>query len=158
MRLCCSPVTVVMAAGVGLLDQQNSFFGKVLLHVAVFGILLFRTSSDVEKYKNLVDEATFYDRQWSATCEYSLWLQSRFPVNTGWLRCAQKAVSPGLIDLWCRGGPGTSQRQLITKQLPTTRFACSSSLLPVLLLLLTSASFNLTTPALAQGRLSCLSV
>ena len=47
----------------GLLDQQNSFFGKVLLHVAVFGILLFRTSSDVEKYKNLVDEATFYDKQ-----------------------------------------------------------------------------------------------
>jgi hypothetical protein len=58
-----------MATGVGLLDQQNSFFGKVLLHIAVFGILLFRTSSDVEKYKNLVDEATFYDKQWSATCE-----------------------------------------------------------------------------------------
>lgn len=31
--------------GVGLLDQQNSFFGKLLLHVAVFGILFIRTSS-----------------------------------------------------------------------------------------------------------------
>jgi hypothetical protein len=28
--------------GVGLADQQGSFFGKVLLHVAVFGILLIR--------------------------------------------------------------------------------------------------------------------
>lgn len=56
-------------AGVGLLDQQNSFFGKVLLHVCVFGILIFRTSSDVERYKGLIDEATFYDRQWSATWE-----------------------------------------------------------------------------------------
>lgn len=55
--------------GVGLLDQQNSFFGKVLLHVCVFGILIFRTSSDVERYKGLIDEATFYDRQWSATWE-----------------------------------------------------------------------------------------
>ena len=53
----------------GLLDQQNSFFGKILLHVAVFGILLIRTSSDIEKYKNLVDEATFYDKQWNATWE-----------------------------------------------------------------------------------------
>ena len=31
--------------GVGLLDQQNSFLGKVLLHVAVFGILLIRRAS-----------------------------------------------------------------------------------------------------------------
>lgn len=28
--------------GVGLVDQQESFFGKLLLHVAVFGILLVR--------------------------------------------------------------------------------------------------------------------
>lgn len=55
--------------GVGLLDQQNSFLGKVLLHVAVFGILLVRTTSDWGKYKNLVDEATFYDKQWQATWE-----------------------------------------------------------------------------------------
>lgn len=55
--------------GVGLLDQQNSFFGKVLLHVAVFAILLIRTTSDIDKYKNLLDEATFYDKQWQATWE-----------------------------------------------------------------------------------------
>ena len=103
-------------AGVGLLDQQNSFIGKVLLHVCVFAILLVRTSSDLDKYKvgaararapalaardvqggteacmnvrapapcsltprpsatlgppvqNLIDEATFYDKQWNATWE-----------------------------------------------------------------------------------------
>lgn len=55
--------------GAGLIDQQESFLGKVALHVCVFAILLFRTSSDVEKYKNLVDEATFYDKQWQATWE-----------------------------------------------------------------------------------------
>jgi hypothetical protein len=34
--------------GVGLLDQQNSFFGKVLLHVCVFGILLVRCALGFE--------------------------------------------------------------------------------------------------------------
>jgi hypothetical protein len=48
---------------------QESFFGKLLLHVVVFGVLLVRSSSDVEKYKNLLDEATFYDKQWNATWE-----------------------------------------------------------------------------------------
>lgn len=43
-------------AGVGLLDQQNSFIGKVLLHICVFAILLVRTTSDIDKYKNLIDE------------------------------------------------------------------------------------------------------
>ncbi|PSC74627.1 low molecular mass early light-induced [Micractinium conductrix] len=55
--------------GVGLLDQQESFIGKVLLHVCVFGILLVRTTTDLDKYKNLIDEATFYDKQWNATWE-----------------------------------------------------------------------------------------
>lgn len=55
--------------GVGLLDQQNSFLGKVLLHVAVFGILLVRSSSDIDRFKGLIDEATFYDKQWNATWE-----------------------------------------------------------------------------------------
>lgn len=53
----------------GLLDQQNSFLGKVLLHVAVFGILLVRSSSDIDRFKGLIDEATFYDKQWNATWE-----------------------------------------------------------------------------------------
>ncbi|KAL4854134.1 Light-harvesting complex-like protein 3 isotype 1 [Chlorella vulgaris] len=55
--------------GVGLLDQQNSFFGKVLLHVAVFGILLIRSSSDVDRFKGLIDEAFYYDKQWQSTWE-----------------------------------------------------------------------------------------
>jgi len=53
-------------SGYGLLDQQNSFLGKVLLHVVVFGVLLVRSTADLDKYKNLLDEATFYDRQWNA--------------------------------------------------------------------------------------------
>lgn len=56
-------------SGVGLVDQQNSFLGKLLLHVAVFAILIFRTADVIPKYKNLIDEATFYDKQWGATWE-----------------------------------------------------------------------------------------
>lgn len=48
---------------------QESFFGKLLLHLTVFGILLIRSTSDIDKYKNLFDEATFYDKQWNATWE-----------------------------------------------------------------------------------------
>ena len=62
-------LVVDQLTGVGLLDQQNSFFGKLLLHVAVFGILLVRTTSDLDKYKGLIDEATFYDSQWNAAWE-----------------------------------------------------------------------------------------
>jgi hypothetical protein len=69
--LLCAPRAAVdllsMPAGVGLLDQQNSFFGKVLLHVAVFGILLIRSSSDVDRFKGLIDEAFYYDKQWQST-------------------------------------------------------------------------------------------
>ncbi|KAG2497717.1 hypothetical protein HYH03_004453 [Edaphochlamys debaryana] len=55
--------------GAGLLDQQDSFLGKVALHICVFAILLIRTQSDLDKYKGLIDEATFYDKQWNATWE-----------------------------------------------------------------------------------------
>ncbi|MEW5307547.1 MAG: hypothetical protein WDW36_009935 [Sanguina aurantia] len=58
---------VDLLTGTGLVDQQESFFGKVLLHITVFGILLIRNNSDLDKFKNLIDEATFYDRQWSAS-------------------------------------------------------------------------------------------
>lgn len=30
-------------SGYGLVDQQNSFLGKLLLHIAVFAILIFRS-------------------------------------------------------------------------------------------------------------------
>lgn len=60
---------VDMVSGAGLVDQQESFLGKLALHICVFGVLLVRNSGDVEKYKNLLDEATFYDKQWSSTWE-----------------------------------------------------------------------------------------
>ena len=53
--------------GAGLLDQQNSFLGLLALHVTVFAFLLFRTSDSIPALKNLVEEATFYDKQWAAT-------------------------------------------------------------------------------------------
>lgn len=56
-------------SGAGLIDQQESFFGKLALHICVFGVLLIRNVGDIEKFKNLIDEATFYDKQWSATWE-----------------------------------------------------------------------------------------
>jgi len=60
-------LVVDQLTGYGLLDQQNSFLGKLLLHLTVFGILLVRSTADLDKYKNLLDEATFYDKQWQAT-------------------------------------------------------------------------------------------
>ena len=53
------------ATGAGLVDQLGSFLGKLALHVCVFAILLFRTSAGVDTYKGLLDEATFYDKQWA---------------------------------------------------------------------------------------------
>ena len=55
--------------GAGLIDQQESFLGKVALHICVFGVLLVRNMSDISSFQNLLDEATFYDKQWSATWE-----------------------------------------------------------------------------------------
>jgi len=60
-------LVVDQLTGYGLLDQQNSFLGKLLLHLTVFGVLLVRSTADLDKYKNLLDEATFYDKQWQAT-------------------------------------------------------------------------------------------
>ena len=58
---------VDLFSGAGLVDQQNSLFGKILLHVVVFGVLVIRSPGDLQKYKGLLDEATFYDRQWQAS-------------------------------------------------------------------------------------------
>lgn len=62
-------LVVEQFSGSGLLEQQNSFLGKLLLHITVFAVLLIREFADVEKYKNLLDEAVFYDRQWNASWE-----------------------------------------------------------------------------------------
>lgn len=56
-------------SGASLLDQQGSFLGLLLLHITVFGVLFIQETGDVDKYRNLIDEAFFYDRQWSATWE-----------------------------------------------------------------------------------------
>ncbi|CAN4127710.1 unnamed protein product [Withania somnifera] len=53
--------------GVGLVDQMGNFFCKTLLFVAVAGVLLIRKNEDIETIKKLVEESTFYDKQWQAT-------------------------------------------------------------------------------------------
>lgn len=53
--------------GVGLVDQMGSFFCKTLLLVAVAGVLLVRKNEDIETLKKLLEETTFYDKQWQAT-------------------------------------------------------------------------------------------
>ncbi|CAK9184971.1 unnamed protein product [Ilex paraguariensis] len=53
--------------GVGLVDQMGNFFCKTLLFVSVVGVLLIRKNEDIENLKRLVDETTFYDKQWQAT-------------------------------------------------------------------------------------------
>lgn len=52
--------------GVGLVDQMGNFFCKLLLFVAVAGVLLIRKNEDLETIKNLVSEITLYDKQWQA--------------------------------------------------------------------------------------------
>nr|XP_043628320.1 light-harvesting complex-like protein 3 isotype 2, chloroplastic [Erigeron canadensis] len=53
--------------GVGLVDQMGNFFCKTLLFVAVAGVLLIRKNEDLDTLKKLIDETTFYDKQWQAT-------------------------------------------------------------------------------------------
>ncbi|KAE8055484.1 hypothetical protein FH972_012324 [Carpinus fangiana] len=53
--------------GVGLVDQMGNFFCKTLLFVAVVGVLVIRKNEDIENLKKLLEETTFYDKQWQAT-------------------------------------------------------------------------------------------
>lgn len=55
--------------GAGVVDQTNSFLGKLLMWLTFAGVALVRTTADLEQYKVLLKEATFYDKQWSATWE-----------------------------------------------------------------------------------------
>ncbi|KAK8964343.1 hypothetical protein KSP40_PGU003039 [Platanthera guangdongensis] len=54
-------------SGIGLVDQMGNFFCKILLLIAVGGVMLIRKNEDIEKLKKLFDETTFYDKQWQAT-------------------------------------------------------------------------------------------
>ena len=53
--------------GVGLVDQMGNFFCKTLLFVAVVGVLVIRKNEDLDNIKKLIEETTFYDKQWQAT-------------------------------------------------------------------------------------------
>ena len=68
------------ATNVGLVDQQNSFFGKLLLFISVVGVLAIRKISDVDTIRNLADESTFYDKQWQAT-----WKDAKDPEKSAGL-------------------------------------------------------------------------
>mmetsp|Transcript_34594 Transcript_34594/g.75615 ORF Transcript_34594/g.75615 Transcript_34594/m.75615 type:complete len:244 (-) Transcript_34594:229-960(-) len=54
---------------VSIVDQMDSFLGKALLAATLIGTLAVRRNEDLELFKSLADEATFYDRQWNATWE-----------------------------------------------------------------------------------------
>lgn len=53
--------------GHGLVDQSSGFLGKTLIFATVLGVILVRKMDDINTFKGLADEATFYDRQWQAT-------------------------------------------------------------------------------------------
>lgn len=53
--------------GLGVVDQTNNFFCKTLLFIAVVGVLVIRKNEDIENIKKLLEETTFYDKQWQAT-------------------------------------------------------------------------------------------
>lgn len=65
------------ATGAGLVDQTNSFLGKLLLFITVVGVLLIRKNSDVANLRSLAQETTFYDKQWQAT-----WKDTKDPENS----------------------------------------------------------------------------
>ncbi|XVE65191.1 hypothetical protein DITRI_Ditri07aG0161300 [Diplodiscus trichospermus] len=53
--------------GVGLVDQMGNFFCKTLLFVAVVGVLFIRKNEDLDNLKKLIEETTFYDKQWQSS-------------------------------------------------------------------------------------------
>jgi len=52
---------------VGPVAQCDSFFGKLFMFATFAGVALLRRTEDVDKFKQLYEEATFYDSQWQAT-------------------------------------------------------------------------------------------
>ncbi|CAK7336910.1 unnamed protein product [Dovyalis caffra] len=63
--------------GVDMVGQTGNFICKAGLFVTVFGIILSRRIEDFKNLRKLVDEATFYDKQWQAS-----WKDQNAP-NTG---------------------------------------------------------------------------
>ena len=60
---------VDLASGHGLVDQHDSFLGKLLIFVTIVGVLVVRKNSDLAELQALVAESTLYDKQWKATWE-----------------------------------------------------------------------------------------
>lgn len=58
---------VDVLTGLNIVGQTGNFICKAGLFVTIIGILLFRRSNDLDNLKKLVDEATFYDKQWQAS-------------------------------------------------------------------------------------------
>lgn len=53
----------------GLVAQTDNFLGKTLMLITFAGCAFIRNTKDIEGYKGLINEATFYDKQWQATWE-----------------------------------------------------------------------------------------
>ncbi|KAF6135564.1 hypothetical protein GIB67_015417, partial [Kingdonia uniflora] len=58
---------VDVLTGLDMVGQTGNFFCKAGLFVTVIGVILLRKTEDANKWQKLVEEATFYDKQWQAT-------------------------------------------------------------------------------------------
>nr|GMC94351.1 light-harvesting complex-like protein 3 isotype 1, chloroplastic [Ipomoea batatas] len=53
--------------GLDVVGQAGNFLCKAALFATVGGVMLFRKRQDFDSLRDLVEEATFYDRQWQAS-------------------------------------------------------------------------------------------
>lgn len=53
--------------GLDMVGQTGNFVCKAALFVTIISIVLFRQTEDLKNLRNLIDEATFYDKQWQAS-------------------------------------------------------------------------------------------
>ncbi|XP_042503457.1 light-harvesting complex-like protein 3 isotype 1, chloroplastic [Macadamia integrifolia] len=64
--------------GLDVVGQTGNFICKAGLFIRVIGIILFRQTRDFGNLQKLVDEATFYDKQWQATWQDKKTQQQQF--------------------------------------------------------------------------------
>ncbi|KAI3720892.1 hypothetical protein L2E82_31890 [Cichorium intybus] len=58
---------VDVLTGLDVVGQSGNFICKMGLLATVIGVVLFRQTKSLQDFKNLADEATFYDKQWQAS-------------------------------------------------------------------------------------------
>jgi len=58
-----------LAGGAGLVDLHDSFLGKTAIFATVCFCVFVRRLEDIDTFKVLTDEATFYDKQWQESWE-----------------------------------------------------------------------------------------